>query len=152
MTLDHLRDPQAIYRRSFAIVRAEADFGGLPAELAEVAVRLVHACGDPAVVASLRASPGAGEAGRAALRAGATVFTDTTMVAQGVIRARLPAENRVECTLDADGVALAAIQGLHQLVQEKDAAISIQQRRIEKLEARLQAIEARIMDTNATVK
>ena len=55
-------------------------------------------------------------------------------------------------TIDTDGVALAAIQGLHQLVQEKDAALSIQQRRIEKLEARLKAIEALIMDTNAILK
>ena len=105
---DYLRDPAAIYRLSRERALAETDLEGVADDLYEVALRLVHACGDPVVVASLRASPGAGEAGRAALRAGATVFTDTTMVAQGVIRARLPAENRVECTLDADGVAEAA--------------------------------------------
>ena len=85
MTLDYLRDPQAIYRRSFAIVRAEADLGGLPAELAEVAVRLVHACGMPDITADLAWSDDVVGQARAALDAGAPVITDAAMVAEGII-------------------------------------------------------------------
>ena len=105
---DYLRDPAAIYRLSRERAVAETDLGGVADDMREVALRLVHACAEPAIVACLRASPGAGMAGRTALRAGATVFTDTAMVAQGIIRARLPANNRVACTLNADGVAEAA--------------------------------------------
>ena len=106
----YLRDPAAIYRLSRERALAETDFGGVADELREVALRLVHACGDPAIVGGLRASPGAATAGRAALRAGAVVLADTEMVAQGVIRARLPAANRVLCTLNAESVAETALR------------------------------------------
>ena len=85
MALDYLRDPQAIYRRSFAIVRAETDLGGLPAELAEVAVRLVHACGMPDITADLAWSDDVVGQARAALDAGSAVITDAAMVAEGII-------------------------------------------------------------------
>ncbi len=106
MALDYLRDPQAIYRRSFAIVRAEADLGGLPAELAEVAVRLVHACGMPDITADLAWSGDVVGQARAALDAGAPVITDAAMVAEGIV-----GNANVICTLRDPRVAdLAADQ------------------------------------------
>ncbi len=106
MTLDYLRDPQAIYRRSFAIVRAETDLGGLPAELAEVAVRLVHACGMPDITADLAWSGDVIGRARAALDTGAAVITDAQMVAEGII-----GNANVICTLGDPRVAdLAAAQ------------------------------------------
>lgn len=101
---DYLRDPEEIYRRSFAAIRAEADLAKLSAELEPVAVRLIHACGMPDIVDDLVASEGAVPAGRAALAAGAPVLVDANMVAAGIIRARLPAGNAVICTLDDPAV------------------------------------------------
>ncbi len=98
--MEYLRDPAEITRRSFEIVRAEADLAALPAALAAVAVRLVHACGMPDIVAELAWRPGVAEQARAALSSGAPVLADCRMVADGVITARLPAENPVICTLD----------------------------------------------------
>ena len=105
---DYLRDPQAIYRLSFATIRAEADLSALPAELEPLAVRLIHAAGDTAIAADLAWSDGAFEAGRRALAAGAPILVDTEMVAAGIIRTRLPAGNPVICTLGEPGVADAA--------------------------------------------
>ena len=97
--LDYLRDPDEIYRRSFEIVRAETDLARLPESLHEVAIRIVHACGMPDMVADLdwRGEPVL--AGRTALTGGRPVLTDARMVADGVIRDRLPAGNRVYCFL-----------------------------------------------------
>ncbi len=96
---DYIRDGQEIYRQSFAIIRAEADLDSLPADLHDVAVRIVHACGMTDVVAELRYSPNVGAAAREALRAGRPILCDSEMVAHGVTRARLPADNEVVCTL-----------------------------------------------------
>ena len=98
--MDYLRDPAEITRRSFEIVRAEADLAALPEELTAVAVRLVHACGMPDIVADLAWHPEVAARARAALAAGRPVLADCRMVADGVIRDRLPAENPVFCTLD----------------------------------------------------
>jgi precorrin-8X/cobalt-precorrin-8 methylmutase len=97
---DYLRDPQEITRRSFEIVRAETDLSGLPQDVGEIALRVVHACGMPEIAADLAFGGDIAEAGRAALRAGAVVLADCAMVAEGVTRARLPAGNRVLCTLN----------------------------------------------------
>ena len=99
MSVDYLRDPEEITRRSFATVRAEADLADLPADMAALAVRLIHACGMVDIVADLawRGDPVA--RGRAALAAGAPVLVDAVMVAEGIIRERLPAGNAVVCTL-----------------------------------------------------
>ena len=67
--IDYIRDGQAIYRQSFATIRAEANLAGIPADLEKLAVRVIHACGMVDVVDDLRFSPGAGAAGRAALAA-----------------------------------------------------------------------------------
>lgn len=106
---DYLRDPAAITRRSFEIVRAETDVSRLPADLAPIAYRLVHACGMPEIVDDLAWGGDVAAAGRAALVAGAVILTDCEMLAAGITRARLPANNRVLCTLgDAAVPALAA--------------------------------------------
>ncbi len=108
MTRDYIRDGAAIYARSFAIIRAEADLSGFSADEARVAVRIVHAAGDVAVAPALRFSPAFTDAARAALRAGAPILCDAKMVAHGITRARLPAGNEVVCTLDDPGTAAHA--------------------------------------------
>ena len=106
--IDYIRDGQEIYRQSFATIRAEADLSAIPADLEKLAVRLIHACGMVDVVQDLRFSPGAGAAGRAALARGAPILCDARMVAEGITRARLPANNPVICTLnEADVPQLA---------------------------------------------
>ncbi|MEM5386316.1 precorrin-8X methylmutase [Paraburkholderia phymatum] len=96
---DYLRDGQAIYRQSFATIRAEADLSRIPADLEKLAVRVIHACGMVDIVGDLRFSEGAGRAGRTALANGAPILCDARMVAEGITRARLPAHNEVICTL-----------------------------------------------------
>lgn len=108
--LDYIRDGQEIYRRSFAIIRAEADLSAIPPDLEKLAVRLIHACGMVDVVQDLAFSPGAGSAGRAALLAGAPILCDARMVAEGITRARLPANNPVLCHLHDEGVPELARQ------------------------------------------
>src|SRR5882724_3241057 len=98
------RDGAEIYRRSFAMIRAEADLRGVPADLEPVAVRMIHACGMTDLVTDLAWSAGVGRAGRAALVGGAPVLCDSAMVAAGVTRARLPSGNEVVCTLGEPGV------------------------------------------------
>ncbi|RVX46757.1 precorrin-8X methylmutase [Nonomuraea polychroma] len=101
---DYLRDGAEIYRRSFATIRAETDLTGMPPEVAQVAVRMIHACGMTDLVADLDWSPGVVVRAREALRGGAPVLCDAQMVASGVTRRRLPADNDVVCTLSDPGV------------------------------------------------
>ncbi|MGK5629772.1 precorrin-8X methylmutase [Streptomyces sp. URMC 123] len=109
---DYEKDGAAIYRQSFATIRAEADLGGLPPDVSQVAVRMIHACGMVDLVQDLVYSPGVIASARAALRAGAPILCDAAMVASGVTRKRLPADNDVICTLSAPGVPeLAARMG-----------------------------------------
>jgi precorrin-8X/cobalt-precorrin-8 methylmutase len=109
---DYVRDGAEIYRRSFAIIRSEADLDGLEPVLERTVVRMIHACGMVDLTSDIVASPGFAPAAEAALRAGAPVLCDTNMVASGVTRSRLPAGNRVICTLgDPDVAALAAEMG-----------------------------------------
>ncbi|MEM5369621.1 precorrin-8X methylmutase [Paraburkholderia azotifigens] len=96
---DYIRDGQEIYRQSFATIRAEADLSRIPADLEKLAVRVIHACGMVDIVGDLRFSDGAGHAGRHALANGAPILCDARMVAEGITRARLPADNAVICTL-----------------------------------------------------
>jgi precorrin-8X/cobalt-precorrin-8 methylmutase len=104
MPYDYLRDPVAIYRRSFDLIREEVDFSRLPRELYPIALRLVHAIADPTILADLVWSEGAVAAGQMALARGALVLVDAQMVAHGIIRARLPAGNAVTCLLDDPAV------------------------------------------------
>lgn len=96
---DYLRDGAAIYERSFAIIRAEADLGRFLAEEADIVVRMIHACGQVSAAESIEFAPGLVETAREALNRGAPILCDAEMVAHGVTRARLPAGNDVICTL-----------------------------------------------------
>jgi len=108
MAYDYIHDGDAIYQRSFAIIRAETDLARFSPEEERVAVRIVHACGMPDVARDLAFAPGAAAAGIAALQAGAPIFCDAQMVAHGVTRARLPANNDVICGLsDPQTIELA---------------------------------------------
>jgi len=104
LSRDYIRDGAAIYERSFAIIRAEADLSGFTPEQADVAVRMIHACGRVDAAASIEFSPDLVQAARDALRSGAPIFCDAQMVAHGVTAARLPADNEVICTLRDDRV------------------------------------------------
>jgi precorrin-8X/cobalt-precorrin-8 methylmutase len=97
---DYEKDPATIYRRSFAIIRREADLQRFSQIEERVAVRIIHACGIVEAATDLFFALGAAEMARAALVAGADIFCDARMVAEGVTRARLPANNAVVCTLD----------------------------------------------------
>ena len=105
---EYVRDGAEIYRRSFARIRAEASLGDLPADVAQVAVRMIHACGMTDLVADLAWSAGVVKNARAALQDGAPILCDAQMVAAGITRRRLPADNQVICTLqDPQTVELA---------------------------------------------
>jgi precorrin-8X/cobalt-precorrin-8 methylmutase len=109
---DYIRDGAEIYRRSFAIIRREADLTRFTAEEERVAVRIIHACGMVEAAADIVFSTGAVLAGIAALEAGAPILCDAKMVSNGVTRSRLPRDNEVICTLDDPLVpALAADLG-----------------------------------------
>jgi precorrin-8X/cobalt-precorrin-8 methylmutase len=108
----YVRDGAEIYKRSFAIIRAEADLDGLDPLLERVVVRMIHSCGMVDLVRDVAASPGFAAAAEGALRDGAPILCDTSMVASGVTRLRLPAGNEVLCTLSDPRVpALAAELG-----------------------------------------
>ncbi|HEU4909502.1 MAG TPA: precorrin-8X methylmutase [Propionibacteriaceae bacterium] len=97
---DYVKEPAEIYRRSFATIRSEANLSKLPEEMRPVAVRMIHASGDVGLIDDLAFHPGLVSAARTALIGGAMIFTDTQMLAAGVTRRRLPAENDVVCLLD----------------------------------------------------
>ncbi|KAB1075279.1 precorrin-8X methylmutase [Methylobacterium planeticum] len=110
--LDYLRDGQAIYARSFAMIRAEADLARFTGAAERVVVRMIHACGMTDLPRDVEVSETFAEAGEAALKAGAPVLCDVRMVADGVTRTRLPASNPVICTLGDPRVPeLAAAMG-----------------------------------------
>ena len=96
---DYIRDGNAIYERSFAIIRSEADLSRFSEAEADVAVRMIHACGQVEAAEKFAFSPGFVQAARTSLVSGAPIFCDAEMVAHGVTRARLPARNDVVCTL-----------------------------------------------------
>lgn len=97
---EYEKDPKAIYEKSFATVRAEADLSGIPTSLEPVVVRMIHACGMTDIVSELRFSPGIARIAAVALNSGAPVLTDCEAVASAITRRRLPASNEVICTLN----------------------------------------------------
>jgi precorrin-8X/cobalt-precorrin-8 methylmutase len=97
---EYEKDGAEIYRQSFATIRAEADLATLPADIAHVAVRMIHACGQVDLVYDLAYSPAVVQRARDALNAGAPILCDAQMVASGVTRRRLPKDNDVVCALD----------------------------------------------------
>jgi precorrin-8X/cobalt-precorrin-8 methylmutase len=111
-TYDYIRDGAEIYRRSFAMIRAESDLSGVPADAEGTVVRMIHACGQTDLAADVRVSSGCVAAARAALTAGAPILCDAQMVASGVTRKRLPADNDVLCFLGDERIpGLAAELG-----------------------------------------
>ncbi|MCC9000491.1 MAG: precorrin-8X methylmutase [Candidatus Contendobacter sp.] len=105
---DYLRDPDAIERQSFEQIRTLTDLSHLDADQQQVAMRLVHTSGDPAIVGDLRFSPDAVAAGLAALAQGADVLCDIEMVSHGISRRYL--RGQVRCFLNAPEVADRARQ------------------------------------------
>jgi precorrin-8X/cobalt-precorrin-8 methylmutase len=105
---EYLRDGAAIYRQSFAIIRAETDLARFSEDEADVVVRMVHACGSTEAARSIEFGGDLVAAARAALSQGAPILCDSEMVAHGVTRARLPAGNAVLCTLRDAGVPALA--------------------------------------------
>lgn len=109
---DYIQDGAAIYERSFAIIRAEADLSRFAGRAAHVVVRMIHACGMTDLPEDVEMSPDFAAAAEVALKAGAPILCDAKMVSNGVTRARLPAGNEVLCTLDDPRTpALAAEMG-----------------------------------------
>ncbi|MGH3256394.1 MAG: precorrin-8X methylmutase [Streptosporangiaceae bacterium] len=105
---DYVRDGAEIYRRSFATIRAEAELDRFPADVAQVVVRMIHACGMTDLPRDVAYSADVVAHARAALRDGAPVLCDAHMVAAGITRARLPAGNEVVCTLGDPATAKLA--------------------------------------------
>jgi precorrin-8X/cobalt-precorrin-8 methylmutase len=109
---DYIREGAEIYRRSFAIIRAEADLSRFSGTAERIVVRMIHACGMTDLPRDVDLSPEFAEVAEAALKCGAPILCDAKMVANGITRARLPASNEVICTLDDPRVpALAAELG-----------------------------------------
>jgi precorrin-8X/cobalt-precorrin-8 methylmutase len=112
ITYDYIKDGDAIYAQSFAIIRAEADLSRFSSDEAELAVRMIHAAGSVEAADHFEFGQGFVPAARTALASGAPIFCDAEMVARGVTAARLPAQNEVICTLrDPQTPALAAELG-----------------------------------------
>ena len=93
----YLRDPELIYQQSFTAIRKEADLSHFPQDIANIVVRMIHSCGMTDIAQDIVYTISAASAGKAALIQGAPVLCDSRMVCEGVIRAKLPAENEVLC-------------------------------------------------------
>lgn len=102
--MDYIKDGAEIYRQSFAIIRAESDLSAIAPDLEKVVVRMIHAVGSTDLPKDVAYSNDVVAKGRAALQAGAPILCDAMMVANGITRSRLPANNQVICTLHQEGV------------------------------------------------
>jgi precorrin-8X/cobalt-precorrin-8 methylmutase len=120
--MDYLRDPKAIYARSFEIIRAEADLSRLPPAARDIAERVIHACGMTDIAGDLRITPDFAETAQAALRAGKPIIVDSEMVRHGIIARQLPKGVKIICTLN-DPRAREA--GLANLTTRSAAAIAL---------------------------
>jgi precorrin-8X/cobalt-precorrin-8 methylmutase len=98
--MDYLRDPSAIYARSFEMIRAEADFASIPENARHIATRVVHACGMVEIVDDLIITDDFTSAAMKALQAGATIFVDAEMVRHGIIARQIKSGNEIICTLN----------------------------------------------------
>ena len=110
--LDYTRDAADIYRQSFSMIRDEADLTRFPDDVSRVVVRLIHTCGQVDVAEHVAFTPGVAAAAHRALAAGAPVLCDSSMVAAGITRSRLPADNEVvSLVADPRAAGLAATMG-----------------------------------------
>ena len=107
---DYISDGTEIYRQSFATIRAETDLSRFPEDVARVAVRMIHACGMTDLVEDIGHSDAVVRSARAALLSGAPILCDAQMVASGITRGRLPADNEVICSLRDPAVPDLAAQ------------------------------------------
>lgn len=96
---EYERDGAQIYVESFATIRRETDLSRFDTDAERIAVRIIHASGQTNLASDLVIHPDLVLAARSALRSGAPILTDAHMVASGVTRARLPANNEVTCLL-----------------------------------------------------
>ena len=111
--MDYLKDPQAIYARSFAIIREETDLARLSQTEQAITIRMIHACGMTDLMNDLVISAGFAEAAAAALKNGKPVFVDAEMVRHGIISRTLPAANEIICTLnDPKAREIGVAQGI----------------------------------------
>lgn len=109
----YLSDGSDIYRESFRIIREETDLGRFPDDVSRVVVRMVHAAGATDIADDVAFTPGVVRAANEALRAGAPIFCDSSMVATGIIRSRLPKDNDVVCHIKDPSLAeVAAARGI----------------------------------------
>ncbi len=109
--MGYLKNPDEIYKESFAAIRRETDLSRLPEALHGLAIRLVHSCGMPDLVDDLAWSGDPADAAAGALEAGAHICVDATMVESGIMKARLPGASKILCTLndpETPGLAEAA--------------------------------------------
>jgi len=110
---DYLRTGEEIYEESFRIIRAETNLARFPADVSRAVVRMVHAAGATDIADDVAFTPGVVAAANAALRAGAPIFCDSSMVATGIIRSRLPRDNDVVCHIKDPALAeVAAAKGI----------------------------------------
>jgi precorrin isomerase len=108
--VNYLKDPEAIYRQSFAAIRAETDISRLPATVQPIALRLIHACGMTDILDDLRIDPTLPDAVRNALRAGAPILVDCEMVKAGVMTRLLPSGCEIICTLNRPEVRALSLE------------------------------------------
>lgn len=106
--MDYIKDPNAIYAKSFATIRMEVDFSRFPASLAAVVERMIHACGMTDLADDIAFSDDVADAATAALNRGAPILTDCEMVRSGIIPSLLPAENSILCHLNDETVPALA--------------------------------------------
>ncbi|MGI5950289.1 MAG: precorrin-8X methylmutase [Brooklawnia sp.] len=105
VTYDYLTDGAEIYAESFATIRREADLSAFPDDVSKVVVRMIHAAAQTDLPADIAFTPQVVSACRDALWAGAPILCDSTMVATGIIRSRLPRDNQVVCHLGDERLA-----------------------------------------------
>ena len=97
---DYIHDGKIIYQNSFATIRKEADLSNFTEDEARIAVRVIHACGRIEITKNIIFSPDFIEKSEQALFMGSMIFCDSEMVAHGITRRRLPANNKIICTLN----------------------------------------------------
>lgn len=98
--MDYIRDPDAIYRRSFEIIDEEVNFSALPENMHRTATRMVHSCGMTDLIDDLRFSDDFANRAIATLRAGAPIIVDSEMTGAGMIQRFFPNQNKIVCKLN----------------------------------------------------
>jgi precorrin-8X/cobalt-precorrin-8 methylmutase len=120
--IDYLRDPAAIYDKSFAIIRAEANLTRLPKDAEAIAIRMIHACGMTDIVDDIIVSDDFTSASLTALKAAKPIFVDAEMVRHGIIARNLKQKNEIICTLND---TRAREIGLHDGITRSAAAVEL---------------------------